>query len=167
MQRHAAKKVEFTWPALSEKAAHLVAAGNLDHQRVADLVGIDRTTLWRWRRHPDFMARVDAHLSDFREEIRRVGLADLHRRLAALNDRWLRMRQVIEARADNPSMAEVPGGRTGLLCRQVKGIGRGDDFQMVETYEVDVGLLKELRRAREASGPGSRAVEHWRSGIRG
>ena len=54
------------------------------------------------------------------------------------------MTEVIRQRAVN--LKDVPGGgNTGLLVRQVKGIGKGEDFQVVEEYAVDTGLLRELR----------------------
>jgi hypothetical protein len=52
---------------------------------------------------------------------------------------------VIAERAADPDMANVPGGRTGLLVRRVKVIGSGDNAREVCEYEVDTGLLKELR----------------------
>src|SRR5262249_27057215 len=65
--------------------------------------------------------------------------------LKALNDRWSRMQQIIEARANHPDYANIPGGRTGLLVRSVKQIGSGDSARLVEEFALDVALLKELR----------------------
>lgn len=102
-------------------------------------------TLFRWKRHPDFQARVDEHIEAFRRTVRRKGIAIVENRVAALQERWLKMQQVISERAAAPQMQEVPGGTTGLLVHQVKGIGRGDDFRIVDEYKVDDGLLAELR----------------------
>jgi len=49
------------------------------------------------------------------------------------------MRQVIKERAESPEFAAVPGGKTGLLCKDLKG--RRD----TPVYKVDTGLLAELR----------------------
>ncbi len=43
-------------------------------------------------------------------------------RLAALDDRRRRLHQVMEERAADPSMADVPGGKTGLLVRTYKSL---------------------------------------------
>ena len=48
------------------------------------------------------------------------------------------MRRVIEQRAASPDFAKVPGGTTGLLCRDLK-------CKDTPVYKVDTGLLAELR----------------------
>lgn len=66
-----------------------------------------------------------------------------------LNDLHQRMLQVIEERALSPDLASVPGGKTGLVTKTLKGIGKGDDFQVVEVYEVDtstVGKICDLQK---------------------
>jgi hypothetical protein len=42
-------------------------------------------------------------------------------RVQALQNRWDKMRRVIDERATSPDFAEVPGGTTGLLCKDYKG----------------------------------------------
>lgn len=42
-------------------------------------------------------------------------------------------------------MVGIPGGETGLLVRKYKNLGSGDNARTVEEYEVDTGLLAELR----------------------
>jgi hypothetical protein len=54
------------------------------------------------------------------------------------------MLQVIEERALSPDLASVPGGKTGLVTKTLKGIGKGDDFQVVEVYEVDTSIIGKL-----------------------
>lgn len=46
-------------------------------------------------------------------------------------------------RADD--MADVLGGSSGLLVRQVKQIGSGESSRMVEEYKLDRELLAEFR----------------------
>jgi hypothetical protein len=128
-----------------DKASLLVAIDELTDARIAEKVGISAPTLYRWKRDPEFLAAVDAHNAAFREIARRKGAAILDRRVAALNDRLQRMKRVIDERGDDPGMQGVPGGKTGLLVRTVKAVGRGEDFELIDLYEVDTGLLKELR----------------------
>jgi len=66
-------------------------------------------------------------------------------RLRAVNDRWLKLQQVIAERASDPNMQEIPGGKTGLLAHDQKGVGAGAAAEVIDVYEVDTGLLKELR----------------------
>jgi AcrR family transcriptional regulator len=126
-------------------AAQLIAEAKLTHDEIAKRVGLSRQAVYAWRKKPEFAAEVERALDERRREIRRTGIADLEARVAALNDRWTRMRRLMEARADDPSMAKVPGGTTGLLVRTVKGLGSGEAFTLVEEYAVDTGLLRELR----------------------
>jgi uncharacterized protein YjcR len=73
------------------EAAQLIANGELGDSEIADRLGISRTTLWNWKQRPEFTALIDEHLARFREEVRRRGLANLERRVRALNDRWNRL----------------------------------------------------------------------------
>jgi hypothetical protein len=66
-------------------------------------------------------------------------------RIRAVNDRWLKMQQVIEERAKDPGLQLVAGGKTGLLAHDQKSIGGGPLAEKIDVYEVDTGLLKELR----------------------
>lgn len=135
---------DFTYGQSGLEAAYLLAQANLTHQEIADHVGVARQTLWNWRQHPEFIAKYEQYKVEIQEDVRRIGVADMLRRVAAQNDRWNRMRRVIEARADDQSMQEVPGGNTGLLVRTTKSLGSGPSATTVDEYAVDTGLLKAL-----------------------
>jgi hypothetical protein len=123
------------------------------YRQIADRLEIDRRTLTRWKQYPGFAARIDEHLAEIRDEVRRVGLADLYNRISALNERWEAMRRIIDERAADPEMANVPGGTTGLLVKTVRrvvvedetrdGSGRRSSREICE-YSVDTGLLREI-----------------------
>lgn len=136
---------EFIWTSRREKAARLVAEDELSNEQIAAEVGVKRQSLDRWKQHPDFRARVVSILVDIRAAILQEGIAIRENRIKALNERHARMRQVIAERAEAPETLDVAGGRTGLIVHNVKGVGKGDDFQLIDLYEVDTGLLKELR----------------------
>jgi hypothetical protein len=72
-------------------------------------------------------------------------------RVRALENRWQRMHQVIDARAADATMKDVPGGTTGLLVRTYRSIG-GDT---VVEYAVDTGLLRDLRAHEEQAARNS------------
>jgi putative insertion element HTH domain-containing protein len=127
-----------------ERAAALVAEDRLTDEDIADELEITRRTLANWKKTPTFQARVDEIVEEVKAALIARGILDRQNRLNALNDRQKRMTEVIRQRAEN--LKEVPGGgNTGLLVRQVKGIGKGEDFQVVEEYAVDTGLLREMR----------------------
>lgn len=129
----------------ADLAAYMVAEGEASYSAISATCGLTRNTLARWRHRPDFQARVEAIRAEFRDHVRRRGIAVRERRVAAYNRRWQAMHALIEARAADPEMEGVPGGDTGLVVKEVKGIGSGDTFRQVDTYTFDAGLLKELR----------------------
>jgi hypothetical protein len=128
-----------------ERAAALLADGELTSEEVADKVGVNRWTLWSWRRHPEFAARVRQITERASEELERHAIARKLRRMAGYDRRWRALHQVIEERANDPALQGVPGGKTGLLVRAVKVIGSGESAREVVEYELDTALLKELR----------------------
>ena len=132
-------------PTQVSEAAELLAAGELSQAEIAERVGVDRRTLWRWRQDPEFMAKVEAIRAGLSDQAYDRGVALRFLRIKALNDRWNRLRRVIEARADDPDLAGAPGGSTGLLVRKIKSVRDGNDNRLVEEFEVDTGLLAELR----------------------
>lgn len=152
----------------------------LSNEQIAEKVGVARQTLDNWKRLPEFAARVREHQETWREQIKAEGIANRQNRVDALNDRWLKMQQVIEARAEE--LAGVPGGDTGLLVRQAKLVKVYDakgtpgedeegetlysakrDVVMYE-YAVDTALLKEMRetekQAAQDLGQWSEKQEH-------
>lgn len=132
-----------------EAAALLVAKGIQTHEAAAAHLGITSQTLLRWRQQEAFTARVQALQEAMAAAVVSEGIALRTKRVAALNDRWNRMQRVIEERAEDPEVAHVPGGSTGLMVHTVKMIGGGRDATTVDEYAVDVGLLKELRAHEE------------------
>ena len=135
----------FKWTRQTELAAVLVAEDKLTDQQIADQLGITRVTLHFWKTNPKFQARVAELVAEFRRSVLNRGIAVKANRVATLQDLERRLLMVVEERASDPSMAPVPGGKSGFLVRRLKGIGRGDDYRTVEEYESDVGLSKEIR----------------------
>lgn len=161
MQANASVK----WSRKTERAALLVAQDDLPDKAIAAEIGVNESTLERWKAHPEFAARVREHRDIWRDEIKAKGIAERQNRVDSLNDLHERMVRVIEARA--AEYADVPGGDTGLLVRQAKLVkvydasGRPDADDEGETlysakrdvivyeYGVDTALLKELREHKK------------------
>jgi len=129
----------------AERAAQMVAEDEVSDEQIANRAGVSRQTLGKWKRHPVFAARVEVILAEYREKIVAEGIANKQNRVDALNDRWYKMGRVIAERATDSAIQDVPGGKTGLVIRQLKQIGAGREAQVVEEYAVDTALLKELR----------------------
>ncbi|MCX6022370.1 MAG: phBC6A51 family helix-turn-helix protein [Chloroflexi bacterium] len=132
---------DFKWTTRKEDAALLVAEDKLSDEKIAASCGVSDKTLRRWKADPAFRERVDQHLQAWREAIKAKGIAERQNRVDAANDRHQRLQRIIDARAEDADMSGVPGGDTGLLVRQMRGIGKGDDFERVDEYTVDTGLL--------------------------
>lgn len=128
-----------------ERAAILVSEDRLIDLEIAESVGITRKTLHKWKQRPDFSARVAELTQIWTDRAMRYGLARREKRLAVLQDQHDRLLRVIEERAADPSMADVPGGKTGLLLRTFKGLGNGEAARIVEEYAVDTATVREMR----------------------
>jgi hypothetical protein len=135
----------FSWSPNSEKAAQLVAEDRLTNEKIAQTCGVTRRTLDNWKTHPEFAERVEQCLAEFRAVVRKRGIAILENRVDRLHDRWNKLHQIIEERALEAEMQTVPGGKTGMITRNLKGIGKGEDYERVEVFEVDTALLAEIR----------------------
>lgn len=135
-----------------EKAAQLLAEGRLSDQKVADLVGVSRQTLFDWKtKDPAFGAHLQELLKKSSEEALKYGIARRETRIAVQQELQSKLLTVIDERAkdaqDNGST--VPGMKTGLVCKTIKGIGKGEDFQVVEVYETDTPTVKALLALHE------------------
>ena len=132
-----------------EKAAHFIAEDSLSDEKIAEELGITRRTLARWKSEPRFIARIEAIASAYAKRVLSRGIARKERRVAVLNELHEKMLQVISERAANPELESVPGGKTGLITKMLKGIGKGEDFQVVAVYEVDTDTVKEIRALQD------------------
>ena len=139
----------FEWTGAKERAATLLADGELTDQEIAEEVGVNRWTLWSWKQHPDFAARVEETVQQLGAVARRYALGHKANRMARLQRRADALDRVIAERAADPAMQNVPGGKTGLLVRTVKVIGAGENAREVAEYRVDTGLLKEMRELEQ------------------
>ena len=119
----------------------LVAEDRLSDEQIAERLRMSRAGLLKWKRRPEFQARVMQLREQLRVAVVNRGITERQNRVDALNERWRLMRQVIEARAVDETMT-APGAKTGLMVRSYKQVGR-DDFR--EEYTVDIALLKEMR----------------------
>lgn len=136
--------VEFKWTKPRERAAKLLAEDALTDEQIAAQVGVTPRQLWNWKAAPAFSDRIAEIVAAYRDAIKAEGIANVKNRVAAQNDRWERMQAVIAERAASEEMANVPGGKTGLLVHTYKLVG-GKEPVVMDEYAVDTGLLSELR----------------------
>jgi phage terminase small subunit len=87
-------------------------------------------------------------------------IASKQERCRVYGDIYQRMLQVVEERAADASMAKVPGGRTGLLVRQIKVLGSGANQKVVPESVVDTGLLRQIRATAQQA---AEELGQWKS----
>lgn len=85
-------------------------------------------------------ADIQREIQDWRDEIKRQGIADQSFRMERLNELDRRYWELIESRAKE--YVNVPGGSTGLIVRQLKSDGDGG---FLTEYVADVAVTKEIR----------------------
>jgi CBS domain-containing protein len=127
--------------AVREKAAQLIAGSQHSLKEIARQCRISLRCLDGWRADCPFQARIACHLEALQESIRTSGIADVHRRIQRKNDRWNRLHRIVEERARDPKMANVPGGESGLLVRKLRNVGG----RAVAEFVTDTGLLAAMR----------------------
>jgi hypothetical protein len=144
---------------------------------IAEKLGINRKTLERWRKIAEFRARVKSITEAAQKKALEHAIANKYRRLSFLNELWLGLRQVIDARAIDPAMQRAPGGKTGLLVRRLRSIrvpkgfedvalvdrntltrGSKTTFRVIEEFKVDAALLRSARRLEELA---AREMGQW------
>jgi len=131
-----------------QRAAVLLAEGAKSESDIAAELGIDESTLWRWKRRPEFAERVRAEATAIAEQVRAASIANRQVRVDAAIDRYQRLRGVIDARAAHYAerraggdLKVAPGAETGVMASRPKP----GKWRTVEEFRVDVGLLKEMR----------------------
>lgn len=137
------------WQDKRNKAVDLVAADILPMNKIAEECGVKPRTFTRWLESPAFKAKVEIKRKAMSERILAAGIALKADRVARADDRWRRMHQVIAERAADPVNSGVAGGSTGLLVHTLKGVGSGNAAQVIDEWEVDTGLLSEIRAHEE------------------
>jgi hypothetical protein len=131
--------------AAQEQAALAVAEGRFEFRRIAEAVGIDTATLFRWRRDEPFASRVAEISAEFAAAAMKRGIARKDYRLNCLANLHSHLLTVIEERGAAEDMQAVPGGKTGLVVRTYKVSGES----VVPEYSVDTGAIRELRSIQE------------------
>src|SRR6202035_2440481 len=103
-------------------------------------------------------ARIAEITQVYADKALKAGLALRERRVAEMMSRHSKFTQIIEERSADPSLAAVPGGRTGLILRSTKVVGK----QVYETFSTDTRLSKEMRGIEEQI---ARELGQWQERI--
>ena len=120
-----------------EDAAWLVAEDKLTDQEIADRVDVHLATLERWKKSESFQKIANGHLEAARERIRNKGIAVLENRVAAQNERWEQLQQIRRERGADPSMQDIPGGKTGWLIRRGKLVKVYEPLKLAQSTQEE------------------------------
>lgn len=112
----------FKWSANSERAAVLVAEDELNDDEIAGEARVVRKTLYNWRQHPEFQAKVDELIDELARRARRRAIARADKRLEGYEARRQKMLALIDARSAGPDLQRAPGGETGTLTGHLKRV---------------------------------------------
>jgi hypothetical protein len=135
----------FRWSKKAELAALRLAEDELPDHEIASLAGISPRTLAYWKDHPEFRDRIQSNLAQLHAAMLRYPIAKRRYRIKRLNDLEAKAWDVIEARANDPELAGIPGGETGMIVRQIKIMGTGNNAREVEEYSYDKALSSDLQ----------------------
>ena len=125
------------------RAAQLAADDTVSDREIAQVCGIHRRTLARWKQQEAFQRDMDEHLRNRRETAEAGRGAEKQRWIGRLDRQWRDLQEIIRQRADRPALQRVPGGTTGLLIPHIVVGGGG---QMMVDYHLDCRLLRAMRR---------------------
>ncbi len=133
------------------RAAALMAETTLSNSKIAEEIGVSRKTLWLWTKEPAFAKYLQELNEELDQETRRYAVGRRRSRLQALQERQDKLLTVVEERAEWFAKHEptVPGGTTGYVVKRIKGVGSGPYTHIVNEYEFDVALSKELREVEK------------------
>jgi hypothetical protein len=133
-------RYRFRLTARMREAAILYAEGQLTFVAICKQLKVHDKTFSKWLDQPEFERLVEHHKKKLATEMSRVTLANKVQRIRAKQSRHDRLTRTIEKRAE--LYKDVPGGADeGMMCRDVKMIGRGENAVEVEVFRTDGALL--------------------------
>lgn len=142
----------FRWTLQKRLSLLLLADGEKSNLEIAAACGTSDRQLRRWIQHPEFAESLRLARAELDAAVLTFAIAQRRKRVARANRDWLKLQRVIDARASDPEMADVPGGDTGLLLHRERAIGTGKQQTVIDEYEIDTGLLRMmLEHERQAA----------------
>ena len=136
---------KWEWSTNKETAAQLLAEDSLSIPQIAQQLGTSESTVDRWRKVPEFQARIKENIAAFRTKFLECGLARKESRLAALTDVYHRQQIIVTERGASAEMKSFAGGASGLIKVTWKQVGAGEERQLIPECRVDTALSRGIR----------------------
>ena len=108
------------------------------------------------QRIAELNGKVEQQVVNAIVRIEAVPLAHKLQRIAAGQARWLLLEEYRAARAADPSMANVPGGKTGIAARHLKTIRTAKGLTVGAEYELDEKIREIEKQIAIERGQGQR-----------
>lgn len=163
----ASNVTKWEWTLERRRAAVRLADGRMTDDEIAAEAGISDRQFQRWKKLPQFAARVSSIMERQGAAIEDIAIADKRQRMIVLQDLFERQYGIIVERAVKGQMQADeqdarphlggdilnrvgkeryhPGARYGLVASQVKQIGT----MLAEEAAADTGLVKSILATME------------------
>lgn len=128
-----------------QQALNLLVAGEHTFAEVAADVGVQPSTLWRWRHEkPAFRDALREALAIAEIDARQFAVAKRVKRVEALDEVHAGLLKVIAERKERYAQEAHPGASTGLLIKSYKAIASGASAYTEIEWAVDRPLIQAL-----------------------
>jgi hypothetical protein len=134
--------------ALHQAAAYLASGKTIIE--TATLCGVDEKTIDRWKHEPRFLSALQKANDEARQHIVSHGAALKEHRILAMRRRLRDLYRIARTRAGRPDRGGAKWDKTGYVTRRDKMLGSGEFAQLTEEFELDTGLLAEIRNIEQA-----------------
>lgn len=148
MQEIATSTPLFRWTKPKERAAVLLAEDELSDVEIAEQVGVNDATIWRWKQYPEFAARVGDHVGQLQAAMLRYRVAKKRERMRVLDELHTKLLTVIDERAVEYEN-DAPGAGTGLVTKTYRMIGTGREATLVTEWGVDNTTVRQILSVEE------------------
>jgi transcriptional regulator with XRE-family HTH domain len=135
------------------QAAVLVAQDKLSNEKIAEKCGISKRTLQLWKQDKAFSSEVKKHRDAWSAKVLSRGIADAAQCVDLCESLQLKLRLLMQARANDPLTKDLPGGDTGLLVitefEQVWDKKQQKYVPAPKKYKFDRAVLAEIREMQQ------------------
>jgi hypothetical protein len=137
---------------LHARAAILAAEDELSDTEIAQLCGITRRTLIRWKKQPAIRQKIDEHVRLIQLDSEVAMISERQKRVLHLDRRFQELQGIIRARGSSPEMRGAAGGSTGLMRRSIVAFSQRHGRLAEYNYRLDTALMgKQMRLLNEAA----------------
>lgn len=114
----------------------------MSNAQIAEKVGVSSGTIATWLKRPEYKEAINRYNELLQEETFRLSVANKSRRIQDYQNIRDRIQTVIDGRAE--AYSHIPGGKSGLLVKQVKSIGSGINAYEASEYVYDTSLVRDI-----------------------